>query len=258
MMAGMPTDLTLSPNPASVGVPTLVVDAGRLVITGADEPVSFPVTDIGIARFSYRIRNSRTSGLHRSNVMVESRTGQPLAWLANLDVEPYLPGQLEAFAAAAGIPVRDLGEIPSAAVSNFADDIRLGPGTSRVGSVVAPLRQWILCLALIGGATPLALSIVEHWSLGWWLLLVPFWFFGALVVVGALSSKRPADPQAVSRTRGKALPAFLVAVTGTTLGILGHQGHGPVPGWVGVWVGAAALILLSGWLLALQGTWRVR
>ncbi len=92
----------------------------------------------------------------------------------------------------------------------------------------------------------------------WWLLLVPLWSFGAFVVVGALSSKRPADPQAVSRTRGKALIACLAAVTGTTLGILGYQADGPVPGWLGVWVGAAGLILLIGWLLALQGTWRVR
>ncbi|WP_431840999.1 hypothetical protein [Calidifontibacter indicus] len=249
----MRSTATLEPNPSAPGVPRLTVDGDRVDIDTGQGTRSLALAEVGIACFTYAIRNSQTAGLVRHNVMIETRDGRPLAWLGNADVVPYAPGALAGFAAQAGLPLRDLGEIPYSAVRAFPDEVlRVGPGTSRAGSMVAPLRQWILCLTLIAGATPLALSIAQKWSLWWWLLLVPFWFFGSFFAVGALQAGAGNDRSAIGRTRVKVLVALVVTIAAAAVGVLGYQGRGPVPGWLGLWVAAGGLVLVSGWTLALH------
>lgn len=248
--------LTLRPNAAAVGVPTLSIEGDYLVVTTAEKQQTHLLADVILAAFTYRIR-IQTSGLTRYNVLLEDRSGRPLAWLGNLDIEPYPGVALSEFATRAGIPLQVRGELPFSAVASIPDEARIGPGTSRAGSVVAPLRQWLMCLVLIGGVAPLVLVGVEHWSRWWWLLLVPLWSFGSFFVMGALQSGMKKDDAAwVRGTRLKAALAVVVTALGVVGGVLGYGDGGPVPGWLGVWVAAGALILLAGWLLALEGTWR--
>lgn len=248
---------TLLPNPTAVGVPVLTVEDGELVATWRGGRWSHPLAEVSLVTCSYRIRNSQTSGLTRDNVLVEDRAGQPLAWLGNLDVAPYLPSALAEFADAVGVPLVQRGEVPFSTVSALPDHVRIGPGTSRAGQLAAPARQWILCLALIGGAGPLVLVAVEDWSRWWWLLLVPLWFFGSFFVIGIGEGKaRRDDAGWVRRTRlGTALVA-LVTVLGVAVGASGYDGgQSAVPGWLGLWVAFAGMVLLASGLNGLRGTW---
>ena len=141
--------------------PTLSANGQEITLSvPGDEPVVLNPGPRGrptIAKYRTTMRvPGKTRTVTRVGWRLLAGDGSCLAWLVNSDRPAYADPDVEAFAQAAGLAVVDLGEVPYADL--HADrGLAIGPGTSRVTSLVAPPFQWMLT-GVIAGSVALAIG----------------------------------------------------------------------------------------------------
>lgn len=159
-MTDTPGNAVLFPLNGQPDAPTLRMVRGGRLLAGAEGSGRTREVGIGgdgavaLARYTTTVRNPRAGAgdRHRVGWQLLDRTGQVLVWLGNSERPMYDTGQAQAFAASAGLRCAGLGEVAWADLQRVPAEARIGgPGTSRAGSVVAPMLQWALCLVVIGG-----------------------------------------------------------------------------------------------------------
>ncbi|KRF17651.1 hypothetical protein ASG90_04600 [Nocardioides sp. Soil797] len=164
-----------------VPAPVLSVDGAVLVVALGDAVRRWPMTGLQLASYSTSV--GIETRLHRSGWRLLDSSGTVLAWLSNWDVECYDPADVAAFAERHDLAVIDQGHLEASRLRRSAPrESRIGPGTSPATQYVAPARQWVLALGLIGNVMlwwPWGLSLQQSDSVALKILSI-------LVLIGAL------------------------------------------------------------------------